>query len=90
MAKDFVSILKDIGFESNHEAGSEGRALEILACMDPIFSAIKPWWAKRIKELFEEYTGGADLAMLLERRKDGLYFDFHKVLLIGMCNAWEK
>lgn len=84
-----VFILKGVYFESETEAGTEQRALEVLAAVQPILECQKHYWSGKIKELFEEYVGGGDIADILDRTQDGLFWDFHKALLVGMCEAYE-
>ena len=85
-----VEIIKSVYFESNTGAGTEQRALEVLAAVDSILVCQKPHWTEKIKELFMEYMEGTPLRELLGRKKGGLYWDFHKFLLAGMCDAFES
>lgn len=88
--KKKVVIIKSVFFETNTSAGTEQRALEVLAAVDSILICQKPHWAEKIKEMFQEYMEGTPLRDLLDRKKNGLYWDFHKFLLVGMVDGWEQ
>lgn len=86
-----IYIIKGIYFETRSEAQSEERALEVLATVEPILECQKQFWSRRIREMFDEYVcGSADIDVLLKRKKGGLHWQFHKVLLVSMCEAFEE
>lgn len=86
-----VLIIKGVYYESHTEAGTEKRAEEVIKAMEPILASQKKFWTERIKALFYEYVNeGTEVKVLVHRNKDGLYWNFHKHLLQGMCEAFDS
>lgn len=83
-----IFILKNVYFETESEACTEERALEVLAGVEPILECQKPFWKRRITELFEEYVAGNDISAVV-KSKDGLFWKFHQIVLESMCSAWN-
>lgn len=86
-----VFIVNGVYYESQTEAGTEERAEEVIKAMEPILASQKKFWAERIRALFNEYVNeGTEAKILVHRRRDGLYWNFHKHLLKGMCEAFDS
>ena len=85
-----LKLMNAIFLETATEAESEQRALEILQVVKPILDSQKAFWKKRIEDLFEEFiNGGENPVDLMNRKKDGLYWDFHKKVFLAMCNLFD-
>lgn len=82
-----IFILKDVYFETMSEGCTEERALEVLAGVEPILECQKPFWKRRICELFEEYVAGNDISSIVNS-KEGLFWKFHRIVLDSMCEAY--
>lgn len=85
-----LKLMNAIFLDTGTEAETEQRALEVLQVVKPILDCQKPFWKKQIEKLFEEFVcGDEDPVVMVNRKKDGLYWDFHKKLFLSMCAVFQ-
>ena len=85
-----LKLMNAIFLETATEAETEQRALEILQVIKPILESQKHYWSNQIEKLFEEFiSSNEDPVELMERKKGGLFWDFHKYVFLGMCAGYK-
>lgn len=85
-----LKLLNALFLTTDTEAETEQRALEVLQLVKPILECQKPFWRRQIEKLFEEFiNGNEDPIDIMNRKKDGLYWDFHKYVFYGMCEVYQ-
>ena len=85
-----LKLMNAIFLETSTEAETEQRALEILQVVEPILESQKHYWSKQIKILFEEFINSdEDPVEMMNRKKGGLYWAFHKRVFLAMCAGYK-
>lgn len=84
-----LKLMNAVFLETNTEAETDERALEVLQMVRPILDCQKSFWSRRIEKLFDEFVSGVDSPEeLMNRKKDGLHWAFHRRLFKGMCDVY--
>ena len=85
-----LKLMNAIFLETETEAETEQRALEILQVVKPILESQKHYWRLQIEKLFEEFiNSNEDPEEMMNRKKGGLFWDFHKCVFLAMCAVYQ-
>lgn len=86
-----IHLLNGSYLTTESEPCSHERAVDILQAVSYILDCQKKFWKERIIDLFSEFiTVGTEPQVLMSRKKEGLYWKFHREIFIAMCDAWEN
>lgn len=81
-----LKVIGAVFLETNTEAETPERALEILQVVKPILECGKQFWRGKIEDMFEEFVEGSGNPKVMAKK---LHWAFHKSLFIGMCDAYQ-
>lgn len=86
--KEFV-IMDCFFIETDSEAKSMQRALDVLTGVTPLLSVLRKFWSKRIVELFKKFVNGDDNVInLIDSEEEGLRNPIFIEIFESMCTAY--